>query len=75
MLFKWYRSTLRFAVINLDLWQRQTHLGDTDGFLSDIKLIFTATMFLSQGAKKICRKHFAPSEYLWVFFGLFLLAD
>lgn len=35
---------MRFAVINLDLWQWQTHLDDTDGFLSDSMLIFPVTL-------------------------------
>ena len=33
-----------FAVINLDLQRREGHVRDTDGFPSDIKLIFTATL-------------------------------
>ena len=52
MLFKWWRRTLWFAVINFDMWQWQTHLGDTDGCLSDIKLIFPVTL----SSQKVWRK-------------------
>lgn len=39
-------------MINLDLWLWQTHLGDADGFPSDIKLIFPVTL----SSRKVWRK-------------------
>lgn len=63
------KRTFGLVGINLDVLQRQAHPGDTDEFLSDIKVIFAVTE--SQGATKICQSHFTLGALLWVSFGLF----